>query len=562
MTRKILHLDLDAFFCSVEELKNPSLAGKPFAVGGMPGQRGVVSTCSYAARQFGVHSAMPTGQALSLCPGLILVPGHHAEYEVYSDRVMEILHQISGLVEVVSIDEAFVDISDLPQNPEILARQIQQRIRAETNLPCSIGVAPNKLVAKIATDFGKSQHRTGSAPNAVTVIQPGHEAEFLAPLPVSAIWGVGPKMAARLNELGIVQIRDILQMDERDLQSLVGNSSAYLMNAARGIDESPIQTEREVKSISQETTFNRDICDPAEIERTIRWLTETVARRLRENQMSCTTVRVKIRLKDFSGHTRQVRLESPTDVESVILQQALALFREFHESGQYIRLIGVGVSGLGESWHQMNLWEVKTEKEIHLHQAVDELQHRFGKKVIQRGNMPENKIAFLLPGAYWVTPNQLMAGPFPTSYMIDGTKEIIETLITAGIRQFIDLTESREHALDHYQPILQELSRKKGVQLKHDRFAIPDHGIPSHSLMARILDLLDASLAARRPVYVHCYGGIGRTGTAVGCWLVRHGLSGRQALDRIKELRKDSSSEYDFSPETPEQRAFVLGWKE
>ena len=224
MARKIIHLDLDAFFCSVEELKNPDLAGKPFAVGGMPGQRGVVSSCSYAARQFGVRSAMPTGRALGLCPGLILVGGHHSEYEIYSDRVMAILQQVSPLVEVVSIDEAFVDISDLPENPELLARKIQQQVKHEVNLPCSIGIASNKLVAKIATDAGKAEVKTGKPPSAIKYVPAGTEEAFLAPLPVSAIWGVGPKMASRLNDLGIEKIGDILQIPENDLRDWVGNS--------------------------------------------------------------------------------------------------------------------------------------------------------------------------------------------------------------------------------------------------------------------------------------------------------------------------------------------------
>jgi len=379
-------MDLDAFFCSVEELKDPSLIGKPFAVGGSPDGRGVVSTCSYAARKYGVHSAMPTGQALRLCPELLLVHGHYSEYTHYSQRVMDILHQISPLVEVVSIDEAFVDISDLPQSSGLIARQIQQQILTETGLPCSIGAATSKLIAKIATDAGKSESRTGRAPSAIKVVPPGKEQEFLAPLPAQAIWGVGPKMAARLKEVGIEQIKDIQELSLAELKTLLGNNAAgYLHDASQGIDPSPVVVEHGIKSISQETTFGEDIIDVRELEKTLHWLTEKVARRLREKQLCGNTVRVKIRLKDFSTYTRQARLDTPTDVESIILQHSLDLFHGFHKAGQQIRLLGVGVTGLGESWHQMGLWESKTEKEIRLHAAMDTLQQRFGKQSIQRG---------------------------------------------------------------------------------------------------------------------------------------------------------------------------------
>lgn len=384
-------MDLDAFFCSVEELKDPSLIGKPFAVGGSPDGRGVVSTCSYAARKYGVHSAMPTGQALRLCPELLLVHGHYSEYTHYSQRVMDILHQISPLVEVVSIDEAFVDISDLPQSSGLIARQIQQQILTETGLPCSIGAATSKLVAKIATDAGKSKSRTGRAPSAIKIVPPGKEQEFLAPLPAQAIWGVGPKMAARLKEVGIEQIKDIQKLNLAELKTLLGNAAGYLYDASQGIDPSQVVVEHGIKSISQETTFGEDIIDVRELEKTLSWLTEKVANRLREKQLCGNTVRVKIRLKDFSTYTRQARLDTPTDVESIILQHALDLFHGFHKAGQQIRLLGVGVTGLGESWHQMGLWESKTEKEIRLHAAVDTLQERFGKQSIQRGKIKHGR---------------------------------------------------------------------------------------------------------------------------------------------------------------------------
>jgi DNA polymerase-4 len=284
-----------------------------------------------------------------------------------------------------------VDISDLPQSSELIARQIQQQILTETGLPCSIGAATSKLVAKIATDAGKSESRTGRAPSAIKVVPPGKELEFLAPLPVRAIWGVGPKMAARLNEVGIQQIKDIQMLNLAELKTLLGNAAGYLHDASQGIDPSQVVVEHGIKSISQETTFGEDIIDIQELEKTLRWLTEKVARRLREKQLYGNTVRVKIRLKDFSTYTRQVQLDTPTDVESIILQNALNLFNGFHRAGHQVRLLGVGVSGLGESWHQMGLWESKTEKEIRLHAAVDTLQQRFGKQSIQRGKTKHDR---------------------------------------------------------------------------------------------------------------------------------------------------------------------------
>ncbi|HKZ68683.1 MAG TPA: DNA polymerase IV, partial [Anaerolineales bacterium] len=209
MPRKILHLDLDAFFCAVEEQRDPSLRGKPFAVGGKPEERGVVASCSYAARQVGVRSAMPMSRALKLCPGLLIVSARHRAYGQTSDKVMAVLHDLTPLVEQISIDEAFLDVSDLPQSAEAIARELQRTIRDQLNLPASLGVATNKLVAKIATDVGKAAARTGDYPSAVMVVPPGEEAAFLAPLPAIALWGVGPKTADQLARLGLKTIGDI-----------------------------------------------------------------------------------------------------------------------------------------------------------------------------------------------------------------------------------------------------------------------------------------------------------------------------------------------------------------
>ena len=231
--RKILHIDLDAFFCSVEELEDPSLIGKPFAVGGKPGERGVVSSCSYAARQMGVHSAMPTGMALRLCPDLVIISGRHRLYGEKSIQVMKILNRYTPLVEQVSIDEAFIDVSDLPESGLSIATKIQEIISTETQLPCSIGVASNKLIAKAATDFGKSQHKGISPPRAITVVEPGREAEFLAPLPVKALWGIGAKTEAELAKLGIMLIGELAQAEEAGWIRKFGKSGMDLVRRAR-----------------------------------------------------------------------------------------------------------------------------------------------------------------------------------------------------------------------------------------------------------------------------------------------------------------------------------------
>ena len=259
MDRKIIHFDLDAFFCAVEEQLNPSLVGKPFAVGGRPDERGVVASCSYAARKYGVHSAMPTSRALRLCPGLIIVASRHGKYSKISKEVMAHLHALSPLVEQISIDEAFVEISDLQESGQEIAKRLQKTINDELGLPCSIGIASNKLVAKIANDVGKSSARTGAPPNAITDVPPGKEAEFLAPLAVDKLWGVGPKTAEKLEKIGVTTIGELAQRTEKELVRLFGRSGESLHRHSRGIDDSPIVTFHEPKSISQETTFTKDV---------------------------------------------------------------------------------------------------------------------------------------------------------------------------------------------------------------------------------------------------------------------------------------------------------------
>ncbi len=390
MSRTILHLDLDAFFCAVEEKFTPSLRGKPFAVGGKPDERGVVSSCSYAARQFGIRSAMPMARAIRLLPNLVIVPPRHRIYSDVSRQVMEILHNLTPWVEQISIDEAFLDISDLrDKTPERLARDLQAVIRDELHLPCSIGIASNKLVAKIATEVGKKAARGDGPPNAVTIVPSGKEAEFLSPLPADMLWGVGPKTAARLAELGIHTIGDIARWPEADLMRRFGEHGRDLARHARGQDDRPIITEHEIKSISQETTFSVDVRDDKVIEKTLRELSEQVGRRLRKNDLAGTTVKLKIRWPDFTTLTRQTTLAQPTDNDDEIFGTALTLLKKVRRPRQAVRLIGVGVSGLGEPMHQLSLWDDGGDKSRRLQEAVDTLKERFGRKVIQRGGFEE-----------------------------------------------------------------------------------------------------------------------------------------------------------------------------
>lgn len=386
MARTIMHVDLDAFYCSVEEILNPSLRGKPFAVGGRPDERGVVASCSYAARAMGVRSAMPMSRALRLCGNLIIVPGRHKLYGEYSQKVMDKLHQLTALVEQISIDEAFLDVSDIQEEPLRLALNLQQAIRTELNLPSSIGIASNKLVAKIATEVGKkSSKKKDEPPFGLTVVPYGEEAEFLSSLPADMLWGVGPKTYARLNELGIHTIGDIARWPEKELTALFGENGRDLWRHANGVDNRPIVTEYETKSISQETTFNVDIRDEKTLEKTLREQSREVARQLRKNDLAGKTIKVKIRWPDFTTLTRQVTLPTTTDNEDEIYKSALKLLHAVRKPNQAVRLLGVGVSGIGPPVRQLSLWDAGDEKSRKLQEVVDTLQEKYGKDVIRKG---------------------------------------------------------------------------------------------------------------------------------------------------------------------------------
>jgi DNA polymerase IV len=383
--RKIIHLDLDAFFCAVEELRQPDLRGKAFAVGGKPQERGVVSSCSYPARALGIRSAMPMYKALRLCPDLIIIPPDHTAYGEASQQVMSILREHTALLEQISIDEAFLDLSDLPQPAVELARMLQAEINTRLNLSCSLGVASNKLVAKIATDTGKARHRQPSYPNAILVVPPGEEAAFLAPLAASALWGVGPKTAARLAEMNILSIGDLANADAARLARLFGVMGAELVLRARGIDARPVEPEHAAKSISAEITYDRDTADERRLRETLRAQSEEVARRLRESGLCAATVRIKIRWPDFSTHTRQMTLPQATDQDNLIYTAALELFSSIWAAGKAVRLLGLGASGLAAAVHQLSLWDTPDQKERRLLDALDTLRTRYGENAVQAG---------------------------------------------------------------------------------------------------------------------------------------------------------------------------------
>jgi DNA polymerase-4 len=302
---------------------------------------------------------------------------------------MSKLLQLTALVEQISIDEAFMDVTDLPDSGEVIARRLQATIRDELGLPCSIGVATNKLLAKTATDVGKATARKGSPPNAITIVPPGEEASFLAPLPVQSLWGVGPKTAERLREIGITKIGELARISEAELVRMFGKNGQELAMHARGIDERPISTDHLIKSISQETTFAHDILNEALLRHTLLELSEGVGRRLRESSLAATTIKIKIRWPDFTTLSRQTTLANSTDQDSEIYAAALQLFDSVWKRGQRVRLIGVGASGLGPPIRQLSFWDERSQKERRLLEAVDQLRSRYGKNTLHRLNREE-----------------------------------------------------------------------------------------------------------------------------------------------------------------------------
>jgi DNA polymerase-4 len=316
---------------------------------------------------------------------MLIVPAKHHLYGKASKKVMALLRDVTPLLEQISVDEAFLDVSDLPDATEMIGKRLQAQIKSELGLSSSIGIATNKLVAKIANDVGKKAARRGISPFALTIVPAGQEANFLSPLPVEMLWGVGPKTAQKLAETGIYTIGEIAKQSEKEMLRRFGKHGRDLSRHARGIDTRPVVTEREVKSISQETTFLRDISDDGKLEETLRVLTQKVARRLRKADLAGKTVRLKLRWSNFETLTRQKTLPTMSDNEAEIFEAALSLLKKLRPSGKSVRLIGVGVSGLGPPLRQLSFWEENVEKSREIEKVLDELQERFGKTVIQRG---------------------------------------------------------------------------------------------------------------------------------------------------------------------------------
>ncbi len=338
--RRILHIDMDAFFSAVEEKRRPELAGKPVVVGGEgdPTKRGVVSTASYEARKFGIHSAMPLRTAYKLCPAAIFLPVDYEEYSRVSAEVKAILREITPIIEDVGIDEAFLDISSIDRPLEAIAKEIKNRIKEETGLTCSIGIAPNKLLAKMASDMHK--------PDGLTIIVEDDIQSRIWPLSVRKLWGVGPKTEAYLKEMGVQTVGDLVSLSLDRLTEEFGQSyGSYLYEASRGIDESPLVTHWEPKSISRETTFQRDVDNWQVIATTLAELTKEVVVNMKEEGYQGQTVTLKIRFNDFKTYTRAKTLNGHTGSEEEIRKAAFDCLRRL-ELKKKVRLIGVRVTHL------------------------------------------------------------------------------------------------------------------------------------------------------------------------------------------------------------------------
>jgi DNA polymerase IV len=380
-TKTIFHVDMDAFFVSVEELSDPSLKGKAVVVGGQRDERGVVSAASYEARKFGVHSAMPLRTAAKLCPHAIFVDGHPDRYRECSAKVYEVLNTFSPLVEMASIDEAYLDMTgtDRLHGPPLrAAHALHNKVKSETQLNCSIGIGASRLIAKVSSAKAK--------PNGVLWVIPGQEAKFLAPLDVRDIPGVGKVMEQNLHALGIHQVADLARLEEDVLEERFGKWGLALAGKARGEDaggwfDTEVGEHSDPKSISHEHTFNEDTANPVQLETTLMRLTEMVARRLREHSFYARTIQLKLRYKDFTTITRAHSLAAPTQLDTEIFEQIRTLFRKNWKKGAEIRLLGVQVSSFEEAAPgQLDLLDDGRHQRWQQALAVaDRLRDRFGE---------------------------------------------------------------------------------------------------------------------------------------------------------------------------------------
>ena len=387
--RLILHVDLDAFFVSVEELYDPSLKGQPVVVGGARNQRGVVAAASYAARKFGIHSAMPLRTAARLCPQAIFLAGHPERYREHSRRVRRVLESFTPSLEMASIDEAYLDLTGtgrLHGPPLAAAHKIRRAVAQETGLSCSIGASTSRLVSKVASDQAK--------PGGVLWVLPQAEAEFLAPLPVRKIPGVGKVTERRLEELGVQRVADLAELDHQLLAAQFGRWGLALAGKARGEDaggwfHGPIGADEGPKSISHEHTFAANLAESAVLQGVLDRLAEKVASRLRQGGRFARTVHLKLRYADFHTCTRSRSLAEPTARDRVIADTARALFMATWRRGAPVRLLGVGVSGLEPAPQQGNLFDDGRWDRVL--RTVDALRERFGPEVVSlaRGLAPE-----------------------------------------------------------------------------------------------------------------------------------------------------------------------------
>jgi DNA polymerase-4 len=382
--RTIFHVDMDAFFVSVEELYDPSLKGKAVVVGGQRDERGVVSAASYEARKFGIHSAMPLRTAAKKCPHAIFVNGHPERYRECSERVCQVLGRFTPQVEMASIDEAYLDMTGterLHGPPLKAAHALHRRMKEETGLNCSVGIGTSRLIAKVSSVQAK--------PNGVLWIIPGQEAKFLAPLDVCEIPGVGKVMERHLHALGIQRVGDLAKLDDAELEERFGKWGLALAGKARGEDaggwfDHVVAAELDAKSISHEHTYNEDTADFAWLESTLMRLSEMVGRRLREANLYARTVQLKLRYKDFTTITRAHTLPSPTQLDTEIFEHIRTLFRKNWKKGTLVRLLGVKASSFtAHTSEQMDLLEGNRQQRWKdALAAADRLRDRFGESSV------------------------------------------------------------------------------------------------------------------------------------------------------------------------------------
>ncbi len=392
----ILHIDMDAFYAAVELRDDPDLRGKPVVVGGSPRGRGVISAASYEARKFGVHSAMPSSQALRLCPNIVFVKPRMDYYADISKQIREIFFDFTSLVEPISLDEAFLDVrgcAGLFGDSVSIARQIKSRIKSETNLVASAGVAPNKFLAKVASDLEK--------PDGLTVVDPDAVQEFLDPLPISRIWGIGKVTERKFKTMGVQTVAQLRQIPEASLQAKFGINSSHFWKLSRGIDSRQVVPDRDAKTISHESTFARDIYDVGALSAWTLELTDQVALRMRRYDIVGKTVNLKIRFNDFQTITRANSLTEATNSTNVLADIANTLLERTLTRGgkpnfdRGIRLLGVGVSNLKspQQFVQKTLFDHEDrEKQNRFDQMSDEIRDRFGHSSLRRGTSLEHEI--------------------------------------------------------------------------------------------------------------------------------------------------------------------------